>query len=101
MNIFELLVIAVAINIAGFLIAFRFKSDKLTDFSYGATFFVLALVAFLKIEQRSYRLSKWILLAMVGACAARLAGFLLLRILKNKKDKRFDGVRENFWRFGQ
>jgi steroid 5-alpha reductase family enzyme len=100
-SIFWLLAISLIINLTGFLIAYRFKSDKLTDFSYGATFFVLALVAFLKISQRPYKLSKWILLAMVCAWAARLAVFLLLRILKNKKDKRFDGVRESFWKFGQ
>jgi steroid 5-alpha reductase family enzyme len=40
-----------------------------------------------------------ILLLMIAAWGLRLAGFLFVRILKQKKDKRFDGIRENFWKF--
>ncbi len=96
MSFLELLELAVGINLAGFLIAYWRHSDKLTDFSYGATFFVIALVAYLK--GNSSTVSKLMLL-MISLWALRLAGFLVIRILKIKRDKRFDGVRENFWKF--
>lgn len=83
---------------AGFLVAYWRRSDKLTDFSYGATFFVIALIAFLKGPFNS--ISK-LMLAMITLWALRLASFLVIRILKIRRDKRFDGVRESFWKFGR
>ena len=35
--------------------------------------------------------------ALVCVCRAELAVFLLMRVLKRKKDARFDDMRENFW----
>ncbi len=99
MSIINLLYLAVGINIIGFLIAYRFKSDKLTDFSYGGTYIILALASYLKSGHHT-RLNLLALICVI-LWAIRLAGFLLIRILKTKKDRRFDGVRENFWKFGQ
>jgi len=98
MSIWYLLAVAVGLNMLGFLVAYRFKSDKLTDFSYGATFFLLVLMSFLANDLQFY---KWLALTMVSLWSGRLAGFLLLRIIKIKKDRRFDGVRESFLKFGQ
>ena len=39
------LIIAVAFNILLFLVAYSRKTDKLTDFAYGATFIIIAAVA--------------------------------------------------------
>lgn len=97
MYLLWLLLIAVALNLAGFLVAFWRKSDKLTDFSYGASFLVIGLVALFANEGSK---TKYLLLTLVGLWAVRLAGFLVIRIVKAKKDRRFDGVRENFWKFG-
>lgn len=92
-----LLLLSVAINLAGFLIAYWRKSDKLTDLSYGASFLVIGLAALLS---NNYSKTKLLLILLVGLWSVRLAGFLVIRILKIKKDRRFDGVRENFWKFG-
>ena len=98
MSIWWLLTIALALNMTGFLVAYVLRSDKLTDFSYGATFFILALLG---LAYAPFPDDQRVLgFGLVALWSVRLAGFLLLRIIKNKKDKRFDGVRENFWKFG-
>ena len=38
---------------------------------------------------------------MVVLWGVRLAGYLLYRIVRIKRDARFDGIRENFWKFFQ
>ena len=97
MSLSALLLDVAMLNLAGFLIAFWRKSDKLTDLSYGASFLLIALIAY--FENDSSR-TKLLLLAVVTLWAVRLGGFLVIRILRIKKDRRFDGVRENFWKFG-
>jgi len=95
-EIILLLVFAVGLNLLLFLPAYFFKTDKLTDVSYGATFASLAVLAFFLNSQDGL---KAVLLLMILLWAARLGGFLFLRISKIKRDKRFDGIRENFSRF--
>lgn len=92
------LAISVGFNLILFLIAYNFKTDKLTDASYGLTFIILALWA----AYRSSSLNAYnsLILAMVLLWAVRLGWFLLLRVLKAGHDKRFDGRREHFWKFG-
>ena len=98
MNIWELLAVAVGLNLAGFVVAYRLASDKLTDFSYGTSFLLLSAIGFAGSHHNIY---SWLALSVVALWAVRLAGFLLVRIIKTKSDKRFDGVRENFWKFGR
>jgi len=92
------LVLSLIINGVLFLLAFRFKSDKLTDASYAISFIALALFAFLKSQRTSY-----ITVGVVLVCiwATRIGSFLLYRVLRAGSDHRFDGMRENFWRFGK
>ncbi len=90
--------ISLAINIVLFLIAFRYKTDKLTDASYSLSFISLALFGLLT---SSLGAIKWLLFLMVLVWALRLGTFLVIRVLHNKKDKRFDGMRENFVKFGK
>lgn len=95
--IWWLLAVAVAINMAGFLAAYFLRSDKLTDFSYGSSFLILAAAA-LGANQNSK--TKDLIVFIVVLWGVRLTGFLLVRVIKAKKDRRFDGVRDNFWKFG-
>jgi steroid 5-alpha reductase family enzyme len=92
------LALSLGINIILFLVAFARKTDKLTDAAYGLTFIVLVLWA----AHRAHGLCTYnsLIVAMIVLWAARLGGFLVLRVLKAGRDKRFDDRRENFWKFG-
>ena len=94
----ELLIVSVAINLLMFIPAFRYKTDKLTDLSYALSFIVLSLVAFISSQKD---LTHFVLLAMVVTWSIRLGGFLFLRIRKQKRDKRFDEMRDSIWKFGR
>ncbi len=90
------LAFAVGFNLLLFIPAFTWKTDKLTDLSYGLTFFLLALALCFKVSTGS---AHQLLALMVMIWAARLGIFLFIRIFRQKKDKRFDGMREDFVRF--
>ncbi len=86
--------ITMLIQLLMFIPAFLFKTDKLTDMSYGLTFIILVLL-FVK----DLSLPKLLLGAMIIIWAVRLITYLFIRIRKIQKDKRFDGIRENFLKF--
>lgn len=88
--------IALLIQLVMFIPAFIFKTDKLTDMSYGLTFIILALIVLL---QSTLSTGKLILLAIISIWAIRLVIYLFVRIKKIGKDKRFDGMREDFRKF--
>ncbi|MFC2157760.1 DUF1295 domain-containing protein [Acidobacteriota bacterium] len=90
------LVLSLIIQVVMFIPAFFFKTDKLTDISYGLTFIILSIIVFL---QQSFNELKLILLALVITWALRLASFLFMRIQKIKKDSRFDKMRGSFVKF--
>lgn len=92
------LVLSIALNVMLFLVAYKYRSDKLTDASYALTFIVLAVTAFGASSQSTYHV---VLLLMVIVWAVRIGGFLLYRVVKRGKDGRFDGVREDFVKFGK
>jgi steroid 5-alpha reductase family enzyme len=92
------LIVSFAINISMFLVAFKLKSDKLTDISYAVTFITVALYGLL---QSDAALGHIMLAGMVFVWALRLGGFLLYRVIKNGKDSRFDDMRGNFVKFGK
>jgi len=96
LNIFHYLLIALGINIVMFIPAFRFKTDKLTDLSYSLTFIILTIIA---IILSKFTILKSIVFMMIIAWGLRLGIFLFIRIRKMKRDKRFDGMRESFFRF--
>lgn len=99
MSIFlETLIVALAINIILFLVAFRRGTDKLTDFAYGATFITVTIFAIAKTGASS--VPSYVLLGLVTLWAVRLGLYLVMRIRKINRDKRFDGIRENFRKFG-
>lgn len=92
------LAISLGINIVMFIPAFLLKTDKLTDISYAVTFVVVGLYGLL---MSTVTLPSLILLAMITLWGIRLGSYLLIRIWKTGRDKRFDGMRESFVKFGR
>ncbi len=92
------LLVSFAINFSMFFVAFRLQSDKLTDISYAATFATIAIWGFIFSQGERYHI---ILLVMILIWALRLGGFLLYRVIKTGRDARFDGMREDFLKFGK
>ena len=92
MEIFNFLLISLGIQIVLGGIAIIRKTDVLTDISYGLTFLLLISIAFWSMLFNPVKLTLYVLIAM---WAVRIASYLFVRILKTKKDKRFDGIREN------
>lgn len=88
--------ISLGFNLLLFIPAYAFQTDKLTDLSYGATFILLAWLALFAGGATPLTL---LLAAMVTLWGLRLAGYLVIRIRKIDRDKRFDGIRERFIRF--
>lgn len=78
-----------------FVFAAAFKTDKLTDLSYGLTFIIVALYAL----SQSIVPYAWILSFMIIFWGLRLSTYLFIRILHMKTDKRFDGIREHIGKF--
>lgn len=79
--------------------AISYKSDKLTDLSYGSTFIILA--ASLIFINSSPQIGQLVIFALVLLWGIRLSTYLFIRILKTKKDKRFDKIRNNPTKFAQ
>jgi steroid 5-alpha reductase family enzyme len=89
--------ISLAIQAVFFAFAATLKTDKVTDLSYGLSFVLIA--AFLLLRGNASDPPQLTLALMVALWGLRLAGYLLFRIFHMGRDKRFDGVRENFVRF--
>ncbi len=97
-NMLQIFLVIVLLQIIFFIYAALRKTDKVTDLSYGLTFVVAVLFAYL-INIEYVSIFKTVLLILVSLWGIRLSTYLFIRILKTGKDKRFDGVRENFKRF--
>ena len=97
MNLLIALIIALGLNILMFIPAYLWKTDKLTDISYAVTFALLAIIGLIAggISTPSV-----ILVIAILIWSIRLGSYLLIRILKMGRDKRFDEMRKSFWRFG-
>lgn len=91
--LWQLLLLALAVQLLLFVPAYLLRTDKLTDFSYALTFILLALLAAKAAPTHV------VLVAMIVLWALRLGTFLVIRITATGKDKRFDGVREHALRF--
>lgn len=98
MSLLNTLYIALGINIIMFIPAYVFKTDKLTDISYAVTFGLLAIIG---IGTGGVGIPSIILAAAILLWSIRLGSYLLIRIHKMGRDKRFDEMRKNFWRFGR
>ena len=103
-NIYVLtFVVSICINLFFFILAYGFRTDKFTDFTYGLTFVFLALT--LLFRNQTFYSFQLLTAAMVVIWAIRLVAYLLTRILKIKKDSRFNTMRQKpgeflkFWLF--
>ncbi len=96
LELIDFLLISLGINIVLFIPAFIFKTDKITDLSYSLSFIAVAVIGLFFSDHSIFR---FILALMVVVWGLRLGIFLFIRIRKMNKDKRFDGVRENFIKF--
>lgn len=96
--ILDALVIALVIQLIFFIFAAIRKTDVVTDLSYGLTFVLIAIWALLKTN---LELPSILLTAVITIWGVRLAGFLFMRIRKLKIDARFNGIREDFWKFAR
>lgn len=93
------LALSLGIQALFFVFAATLKTDKVTDLSYGLTFIILAVWLLAGAGVSAAGPAAMILAGMVIAWGIRLAGYLLYRIITIKRDARFDGVREDFWKF--
>jgi steroid 5-alpha reductase family enzyme len=93
------LLISLSIQVFFFIFAATFKTDKLTDLSYGLTFITLTL--FLLATLPSPQLIQTIAALLIIIWGLRLTSYLFIRILIIKKDHRFDTIRTNPLKFIQ
>src|SRR3546814_104005 len=70
---------------------------QVTDFAGGTNFVLLAVLTC--CLNGSFAARHIILTVAVGVWGLRLSGYLLLRILTIKEDKRFDEMRDHYLRF--
>jgi len=92
------LIISLLIQLFFFIFAYIFKTDKLTDLSYGLSFIVIALIG-LRLNNALTRM-QIVLAAAIIIWGIRLVSYLFYRILKIKKDSRFDEIRNSLVKFG-
>lgn len=97
-SIFQSFFISLIIQCGFFAIAATKKTDKVTDLSYGLSFVAIALYFY--SSSSSHSISQTLVLILILLWGLRLAWFLFQRVLVVGKDTRFDGIRENPFRFG-
>jgi steroid 5-alpha reductase family enzyme len=81
-----------------FSIAWAFKFDKVTDFAGGTNFVILAILT-LSLSAARDNARNIVVSVFMMVWGARLSGFLFFRILKTKKDNRFNEMRDKFTSF--
>jgi steroid 5-alpha reductase family enzyme len=89
-------IIIFSVQIFAFIFAYFFKTDKLTDLVYGMTF---VIVAWIFLFRQDLLLKNIILVLMISLWGLRLSTYLFIRILKIKKDNRFNKIRKSFIKF--
>lgn len=97
-NLLSTLIISLGVQSIFFAFAALLRSDVFTDITYSLTFALLTLLMLLGAgDLQPVRI---VIAALILAWSLRLGGYLLVRILRTKRDVRFDGIRENPLRFG-
>ena len=96
MDLLFALILIFALQIFFFIFAAILRTDKVTDLAYGLSFVIVALWAAFTVNDAF----TWIIALAITFWGLRLASFLLIRVIRLRSDKRFDGIRESFLRFG-
>ncbi|KAG9128546.1 hypothetical protein FRC07_003435 [Ceratobasidium sp. 392] len=91
------LLVTTGYQLLGFAIAWTLQFDKITDFTGGSNFFLLAILTL--CLNGTYHARNIVASVFVMIWATRLAGFLLFRVLKTGSDTRFDDIRSHFFKF--
>ncbi len=89
--------LAFLINWLAFIPAFRNQSEKFYDLTGSITY--LSVVAFALVVNKDLDTRSLLLGSLVMIWALRLGTFLARRIHRDGKDRRFDEIKPNFWRF--
>lgn len=92
------LLFSLSINLFFFIIAFIMKTDKFTDITYSLTFIIINLFSLL-MNLKNIDVVQILVSILLMIWAIRLGTYLLIRIFKTKKDKRFNKIRNNFINF--
>lgn len=93
----ESLVFALVLNLLLFILAYSFRTDKLTDAAYALTFVGITVLGVVRNDMSN---TKWLVSLVVLVWAARLGTYLVARINRTGQDKRFDQLRDSFFKFG-
>lgn len=91
------LIISLGINAFFFLIAITRKTDKVTDLSYSLTFLVISIYYLAQLSSPTLYLLIPSFLVIIWSI--RLGIYLFIRILKIKKDERFNQMHDKPLRF--
>jgi steroid 5-alpha reductase family enzyme len=97
-NIIIALSLSLLIQSIFFIFAYLFKTDKVTDLSYGLTFIIIVIFLLLN---NGVSIPNLFVASLVIVWALRLIIYLFIRINKMKRDTRFDGIREKFLPFAK
>jgi steroid 5-alpha reductase family enzyme len=89
--------VVLGLQVLAFAVAATRKTDTLTDITYSLTFALVAIL--LLVGAGRYEPTQVLIAAAIVIWAARLGGYLLVRVLRTGRDKRFDGIRENPLKF--
>ncbi|RPJ09536.1 MAG: DUF1295 domain-containing protein [Spirochaetaceae bacterium] len=90
-------ILIMGIQIVFFIIAALLKRDTFTDITYSLTFILIALV--ILFLQNTFFMARIIIAVCIGLWGIRLGSYLFYRILKIKKDARFDNIRNKPLKF--
>ena len=82
---------------AVFVPSFMFQTEHYFDLTGGISYIATVALAYVALPQMDIR--GQLLCLLVAVWAARLATFLFIRVKKAGKDRRFDEIKKNFFRF--
>ncbi|KAF8899644.1 hypothetical protein CPB84DRAFT_1709593 [Gymnopilus junonius] len=92
------LLVTIGYQLLGFAIAWTLQFDKITDFTGGMDSHLESALLTLLVGN-TFHARNIVASVLVMVWAARIAGFLLFRVLKMGSDSRFDEIRSHFWKF--
>lgn len=98
-NLLATALFTIGLQATFFSLATIFKTDKFTDITYSINFVLLALGLWYIADGGTAVDRGLLLVAIVIVWGLRLGAYLLTRIIRIKKDDRFDGMREGFVSF--